>query len=134
MKKHTKNIIAFFICAFIIFNFASKTIFASSVIYQNENTKSKKSIEEESKSNDRVSTVYEVDPGVIITYDEISGKKIVDIEYPVDYDAYVEDDSVEEAVKPELTNRDFVRMTSENTILSLDEYYKSFVNESSEYL
>lgn len=134
MKKHTKNIIAFFICAFSIFNFASKTIFASSVIYQNENTKSKKSIEEESKSNDRVSTVYEIDPGVKITYDEISGKKIVDIEYPVDYDAYVENDSVEEAVKPELTDRDFVRMTSKNTILSLDEYYKSFINETPEYL
>ena len=134
MKKYTKNIIAFFICVMSILNFFINTNFASNVIYQNDNTKSKKSIEEELKSNNRVSSVYEIEPSVKITYDELNGKKTVDVEYPVDHDKYVEDGSVEEAVKPELTNRDFVRMTSENTILSLDEYYKSFVNESSEYL
>ena len=134
MKKHTKNIIAFFICMMSILNFLINTNFASNVIYQNDNTKSKKSIEEELKSNNRVSSVYEIEPGVKITYDELNGKKTVDVEYPVDHDKYVENGSVEEAVKPELTNRDFVRMTSKNTILSLDEYYKSFINDTSDYL
>ena len=134
MKIHTKNIIAFFICINVILNFDLNITFASNVIYQNENTSSKKSIEEEPKSNNKVSCIYEIDQGTKITYDEINGKKTVDVEYPVDHDKYVENGSVEEAVKPELTNRNFVRMNSDNTILSLDEYYKSFVNETYEYL
>ena len=132
MKKHTKNIIAFFILVVSIFSIDNYIIFASNVIYQNENTKSKISIEEESKSH--LSSVYEVDPGVKITYDDVNGKKTVDVEYPVDHDAYVEDGSVEDAVKPKLTNKDFIRITSENTILSLDQYYKEYIYEEPEYL
>ena len=130
MKKHTKNIIAFLICVVS----ASNIVFASDIIYPNENTKSKKSIETENKSHNKLSSVYEIDEGVKITYDEVSGKKIIDVEYPVDHDAYVEDGSVEQAEKPILTERDFVRITSENTILSLDQYYKTYINETPEYL
>ena len=134
MTKHTKNIIAFLFCAIIMVIYNLNILLASNIIYQNDNTKSKKSIEEELKSNNRVSSVYEIDPGVKISYDETSGKKAVDVEYPVNHDTYVEDGSVEEAIKPELENRNFVRMISDNTILSLDQYYKDYIYEEPEYL
>ena len=130
MKKHTKNIIAFFIC---LLSFANVS-FASNIIYQNENTKSKLTEETKIEKESRVSSVYEIDSGVKIYYDEVNGKKIVDVEYPVDHDTYVEDGSVEQAEKPTLKNNDFVRKTSENTILSLDQYYKDYIYEEPEYL
>lgn len=133
MSNHTENIIAFLICLISAFYLTLNETYASNIIYQSENTKSKKSIESESKLDNRVSSVYEIDPGVKITYDEISGKRTVDIEYPTSDEVY-DDGKVEEAERPTLKNRDFVRIISENTILSLDQYYKDYINEEPEYL
>lgn len=127
MKTNTRNIIAFFI--FIItltFN-----AYASNVIYTDENTTSKKTTKEESIKKVEEKN-YEDDDGISVYIDEETGKRIKDVNYPVNQ-SMKDSGIVEEAVRQRLKEKEPVRKISKDTILSLDQYYKTYINEPKEY-